>query len=65
MMFTNHFRTRSTTVGGGAEGEKFGFSASATFKGALETLHQDNRTVAEVKEGVLLILISWSLVVKC
>lgn len=37
----------STTVGGGAEGEKFGFSASATFKGALETLHQDNRTVAE------------------
>ena len=48
MMFTNHFRTRSTTVGGGAEGEKFGFSASATFKGALETLHQDNRTLAEV-----------------
>ncbi len=58
-MFTNHFRTRSTTVGGGAEGEKFGFSASATFKGALETLHQDNRTVAEVRIALEIDLGLW------
>jgi len=37
----------SLTVGGGAELEKFGFSASATYKTAQEDFHQNNQTVAE------------------
>ncbi|XP_017461453.1 PREDICTED: perivitellin-2 67 kDa subunit-like, partial [Rhagoletis zephyria] len=43
----------STKVGAGLEDvEKFGFSASVTFKGVQESLHQNNKTMAETTAAV-------------
>lgn len=54
----------STKVGAGLEDvEKFGFSASVTFKGVQESLHQNNKTMAEVSESRKLAILAQYFVV--